>query len=756
MKKISLLILAMVCAMVTHASESEFTLDELTYEVTSLVNREVSVGSRYTSTGDIVIPPEVISPTSGISYKVTSIRDSGFRGFMTSIVIPNTVRNIGARAFATTDLMTVTIPNSVTCIGERAFEGCYKLTSVTLSNSVAEIPFKCFSQCKALPGIEIPNSVTTIGLNAFYGCVAMKSVTIPATVEYLDPTAFYSCTSMTDIMVEEGNQYYTSEDGVLYSKDMTILYRYPCGKTGTFSVPGTVKTLGDMSFTECVGLTSVTIPNSVTEMGHSVFLDCSSLTSIVIPNSVTSIEDLSFTDCENLVSITLPNNLTTIGPWAFSGCKSMTSIRFPDSLKSLGSYAFAQCSSLRDITIPNSVTSIAERCFSNCTGLVSVKLPESITVIERCIFIGCRNLTSIAIPESVTSIGSDAFTDCRSLTDLLLPTSLISIESLAFSSCRSLVKMQIPATVSNIGDGAFSRCSSLTGIDVDSDNRFYESIDGVLYDKEITKIYCYPAGKAGEYSFPATVNSIAFAAFADSHISALSIPNSVTEIGGGAFSDCSNLASISIPNTITTLNRTFSGCSSLEKIIDFNPEPQEVDWSTFSGLPDNALVYVPQGCSMVYANDPMWKQFFRSNNFREMGEIELSITPGDVTLGQGDMLALQVDIIKDGDVTVDMEEWSSSDPSVATVDGDGNVTGLSVGSATITYTVTDCYGVVQTASCNVNVVDPSGIEDVVIDGNDSCEVFNLQGLFVGDSLKGLTPGIYIVKQGTTTRKVVIK
>ncbi len=633
---------------------------------------------------------------------------------------------------------------------------CPAITSVEIPNTVTMLGEGAFADCTALSSISLSNSILMIDNLTFKDCTSLTSITIPKSVVELTNQAFYGCKNLSEILVDEGNYYFASKDGVLFDNTYTYLYCCPAGKTGDYAIPSTVTTIGNLSFSNCKLLTSISIPNSVSKIEYAAFEYCSSLTSLAIPNSVTKIESGTFMECSKLKSITLPNSLKVIEYYAFTACSSLTEISLPSTLTEIGIWAFLDCISLKDIYIPNSVTTLAAGCFEGCTALTSVRLPEGLSTIEGHVFYKCSSLKSITIPESVTSIGFTSFNGCSSLANVSIPRAVMNIEEYAFFGCKALLSILLPSTVSNIGDGAFSECSSLTGIDVDSDNRFYESIDGVLYDKEITKIYCYPAGKAGEYSFPATVNSIAYDAFAGSQVTSISVPNTVTEIGGWAFSNCSNLTSISIPNTINTLKGTFSGCSSLEKIIDFNPVPQEAEMSTFSGLPSNTIIYVPQGSRTKYAKYYPWSMAFGLDHYREMGEIELSITPGDVTLGQGDMLALQVDIIKDGDVTVDMEEWSSSDPSVATVDGDGNVTGLSVGSATITYTVTDCYGVVQTASCNVNVVDPSGIEDVVIDGNDSCEVFNLQGLFVGDSLKGLTPGIYIVKQGTTTRKVVIK
>ena len=129
--------------------------------------------------------------------------------------------------------------------------------------------------------------------------------------------------------------------------------------------------IGELAFSSCSALTSVTIPNSVTSIGKSVFYGCSSLTSVTIPNSVTSIGKSVFYYCKNLKSVTIPNSVTSIGDSAFDGCRSLTSITIPNSVTSIGDYAFSDCSSLTSVTIPNSVTSIGWWAFY-CSNLKEI------------------------------------------------------------------------------------------------------------------------------------------------------------------------------------------------------------------------------------------------------------------------------------------------------------------------------------------------------------------------------------------------
>ncbi|MDE6329110.1 MAG: leucine-rich repeat domain-containing protein [Muribaculaceae bacterium] len=176
------------------------------------------------------------------------------------LIIPAQVANNGIRY-------------SVTTIGDGAFYECSGLTSVTIPHSVTTIGEAAFSSCSGLTSIAIPNSVTTIG-----------------------PAAFGACRGLSAINVEKGSKYFSSEDGILYNKDMTALLQCPGAKTEC-AIPETVTTIGNYAFGWCESLTSVTIPNSVTTIGDMAFYVCRGLTSVTIPKSVTLIGEEAFGLC---------------------------------------------------------------------------------------------------------------------------------------------------------------------------------------------------------------------------------------------------------------------------------------------------------------------------------------------------------------------------------------------------------------------------------------------------------------------------
>ncbi len=164
------------------------------------------------------------------------------------------------------------------------------------------------SGAMAIPSIYEGKPVTSIGDWAFYGCTKLTRVTIPDSVTGIGYAAFSKCGSLKSIDVGEGNTEYSSEDGVLFDKNKTVLIHFPAGKGGHYTIPDGVTSIGDHAFIKCISLTSVTIPDSVTSIEALAFRDCFGLKSVRIPDSITNIKSAAFSSCSNLKSIIFEGN----------------------------------------------------------------------------------------------------------------------------------------------------------------------------------------------------------------------------------------------------------------------------------------------------------------------------------------------------------------------------------------------------------------------------------------------------------------
>ncbi|GBU21104.1 hypothetical protein R80B4_00993 [Fibrobacteres bacterium R8-0-B4] len=280
--------------------------------------------------------------------------------------------------------------------------------------------------------------------------------------------------------------------------------------------------------------------------------------------------------------IIIKNGVINIGTNAFSGCKNLKSVTIPNSVKEIGSYAFSSCTGLKSITIPNSVTMIGSTAFFGCTGLSSVVIPNSVTEIGSSAFSGCTGLASVTIPNSVTMIEEFTFFGCTGLKSVTIPNGVAVIEDNAFSN-TGLRSITIPSSVKRIDSyhfgGPFNQCVGLTSINAAIDNTNYSSENGVLYNKDKTKLISYPTGKRGAYT----------------------IPNGVTKIASYAFIYCSGLTSVIIPNSVTDIEQfAFGECVGLTAVTILNISPPNFGGCVFRDIPAGACLYAHKNSIAAY------------------------------------------------------------------------------------------------------------------------------------------------------------
>ena len=541
--------------------------------------------------------------TDGACFVVNELGDgtveiTGYAGNSATCVIPDEidgkkVTRIGNSAFKDrTELTSVTIPDGVTYIVDCAFFGCTSLETVTIPNSVINICSSAFRNCTSLKEVTIPASVTNIEYHAFGYYYDSDSSEIKKVdgfkINYVKNTyGHYYAT-------ENG---FTDEACLLTNElnDGTLEISKYVGKSATsatYAIPGEINgkkvtKIGDSAFMFCTSLTSVTIPDGVTSIDVAAFLGCTSLTSVTIPDSVTSIKSKAFFNCTSLKSVTIPASVTNIniGDYAlgyyeiyntdscewemykvdgfkinyvkntyghmyalkngFTDEACLLTNELDDGTLEITKYAgnSATCVIPGEIN-GKKVTEIGDSAFKGCTELTSITIPDGVTGIGNKAFSDCTSLETVTIPASVTYVRDSAFYGCTSLKSVTIPESVTYIGGYAFAECYSLKYADIPANVSGIGLSPFCNCRSLENINTDEANKWYTTVDGVLYDKDKTELINYPAGKKdSSYVIPEGIRTIREKAFYGClNLCELTIPDSVTEIESGAF-ECSSLIS---------------------------------------------------------------------------------------------------------------------------------------------------------------------------------------------------------------------
>lgn len=553
----------------------------------------------------------------------------GYHGIDKNVVIPATINGMPVVALGYND----NYWNGV-------FEDCTDLTSVAIPSSVRVIGCNAFAYCTSLKEIIIPEGVDEIGCDAFWGCSSLVSITIPKTVKILasEEDALYDelydetfgkCISLESIVVDSDNEYFTSVDGVLFTKDMETLLQYPSGKKDKHYV----------------------VPEGVEEIGESAFYYCKNLEAIVIPEGMMYIGDWAFEECRSLVSVNIPASIEEIGTmgeiYVFSGCKVLEMINVaednenyvsvdgvlftadmtklilyppakknanydvPDDVESIGTYAFEDNPFLQTVTIPEGVAEIGGGVFYNCTSLRRVSFPSTLVMGENAwdlnsfwqIFFGnCLALEAVDVAE-----GNESYTSCDGVLFTADMTTLI-----LYPPAKQASAYTIPATVEEILESAFWMCKGLEAIEVEDGNEKYVAVDGVLYQSNMNTLVRYPAGKKNAvYVVPATVNSIDVNALRgcinltrieveegnESFVSVdgvlfskdmktlvcypagrqnaeYTVPEGVASIDEYAFYGCEALMTVTLPNSLSSIgNDAFTGCQRLADMVFLGPLP---------------------------------------------------------------------------------------------------------------------------------------------------------------------------------------
>lgn len=477
----------------------------------------------------------------------------------------------------------------ITCIKDSAFKDIDSLTDIALPISLEEIGTCAFSGCKNLEEVVMPDTLKKIGLLAFFHCTCLENIFIPESVNYIDKSAFHGANQLKGIYCSPKNKFFSSADGVLFSKDFKELLIYPEGKKEShYSIPRGTEAIGEEAFSGSEYLKSILLSNSVKEIKRCAFDGCRELEEVTFNEGLERIGRWAFRYSE-IKNLHIPSTLSLIEEEAFFSSK-LSSITANDNphytvkdgvLFQEGDKLFLAPPNIHgDYSIPEGTEVVCKSAFSSCS-LKRIIMPSTLRVIEENAFSDCRELEEAIIPEGVEYIGRGAYENCHKLSKVSIPESITTLPDDVFKMCWNLKEVILPSSLIAIGAGSFSECRELIEVDI-----------------------------------PESVRIIGAGAFSGSSINSITLPSSIRRIGCWAFSHCNNLIEITAPEKVTRIeHNTFRRCISLKRIA-LGEGIEEIDPSAFEECPEleeiiihkskssidiNKLI-IPETCSIIWNN----------------------------------------------------------------------------------------------------------------------------------------------------------
>lgn len=540
---------------------------------------------------------ETVVVPGTIDGKTVTVLSGTFNGNTTikNVTVPTSVTKIDYYTFYNcTRLLHVNGLSNCTEIGNYAFRGCTSLKTVDLAECLS-VKEQAFYQCSQLTNVGSLAKCQTIENNAFYNCSKLAAVDNLDHLTSIGSYAFYYCKELVATINLDA---FTSIPGGAFDECSKMTFN------GNFA---TCASIGDYAFYGCSNFTDVKIvSNTLASIGHSAFYNAKSVD--IKASGLASIGAYAFTN-----ALVFSINTTTppsLGAYAFN---SNTTFSLPDALVSTyktadgwKSYASQILSDQTKIEYDITVTAqsgssdiYAKIGEDNLANVVSLKVKGTINSYDIMIIRNkMLNLHNLNLSEaSIVANDYEYYTGCHTEDNV--------IGTKAFYGLSKLFSVELPKTITYIGTSAFENCSNLQEIVIP---------EGVTSIGDQAFYYCNKLAKA---AFPATLKRIDSFAFYFCALEAVSLPTSLTHIGGYAFNGNTSLKEIRIPSSIVTIGDVaFSSCNNLLDVYTYTVEPTHINENTFSTYA-TATIHVPATSIQNYYWDTEWSQFRTRTAFDE-------------------------------------------------------------------------------------------------------------------------------------------
>ncbi len=334
---------------------------------------------------------------------------------------------------------------------------------------------------------------------------------------------------------------------------------------------------------------------AVTSIGEGAF-KYNKATKVTLPESLDSIY-FDALGTSNIEEINLPSKLKYIGEFALRST-NISEIKIPASVKYLGGSAFFTCNKLKSVSFEGAPEEFGKSIFFHCAALTTVTLPNDMTDIPDKMFMSCDKLSTINLPSSLESIGEGSFYECKSLTSMEIPSTVNEIGDEAFLKCTGITNVSLPASLEDLGSCAFAK-TSISSITLDSSNKNFKLVDGVLYSKDGTILYLAPMKGKTSVSMASSCIGINGGAFWGSEVETVTPSKKLLAIDDYAFCQ-SALKSFSFPNTLTFIGEQAFASTQLTGELRLPENVTMVQDGTYAGITGITSVIIPSGVKYVY------------------------------------------------------------------------------------------------------------------------------------------------------------
>lgn len=438
---------------------------------------------------------------------------------------------------------------------------------------------------------NIDYTVTAIGYSAFGSLstpINVSSVFIPATVLSIGDSAFIYCDALTTVTFAENSQLKSIERAAFWGSE----HVHPRFKE--IKIPDSVETIGNGAFYECRDLERIALPSALQTLSSVTFYNCTALSEVTFPASLKTIESSAFSGCRNLSEVKLPASLTAIQSSVFHLCINLKTVSYDGSLEQ-----WSRITADNDVlgySCPSLVMSDYTAQFILVKNGFLDPPPKTVTITK---YTGTES--TVILPSTinswpVTKIGEDAFQDNTTITSVTIPASVTEIGSNAFADCTNLTSVHYEGDWSNLtiqsGNPAVQDAANAQLFDF----AFTPDNTAVIVNNYRCK------GTAADVTIPSCykgkpVTAINNAAFPNSAVTSVTIPDSITSIPDAAFYNCGNLETIHIPVSVTFIGSyAFDDCPNLMTVTYSGSKTQ---WDKINGKDE--LLNIPLVCNKLEA-----------------------------------------------------------------------------------------------------------------------------------------------------------